>query len=61
LWLASRGTQHGLARTGTQINDHPLRAGGQVVELADVDVEKTATNHLAHIQILTARQPFTAI
>ena len=40
--------QHGPAVTGPQVDGHPLRAGDQVGQLADVHVEGTPTHHESH-------------
>ena len=40
--------EHGPAVAGTEIDDHPVGPGDQVRDLADVDVEDVAADHLSH-------------
>jgi hypothetical protein len=55
--LAAGATQCGLAIARPNIDDHPLVAGDQAVDLTDVHLEEAAPDYLAHDGQSTAHLP----
>lgn len=57
--MRSSTPQHGLTGARSDIDRHAVMAVDQVVQLADVYVEKSLTEYLSHADIVTMCRPET--